>query len=110
MKQGSRKKQGHGDYEPGQQSFMLFDGSDVPKADGCAEKRGVKTHSMHLGNTFEVDSARITQTAVCAYEGCKKEFAPTRSWQRFCGQLCRDEHWRFLRKQAMEEILKSKEV
>ena len=70
------EKQGQGDYEPGQQSFMLFDGSDVPKADGCGEKRVAEIHSMHLDNTFEVDTACITQTAVCAYEGCKKEFVP----------------------------------
>jgi len=33
------------------------------------------------------------------------EFVPTRGWQKFCHTKCRNEYWRKLRKEVMEEII-----
>lgn len=41
---------------------------------------------------------------VCALQECKKEFSPTRNWQRFCSRACKDRYWQLLREAAMKIV------
>jgi hypothetical protein len=71
---------------------------------------GATMSSTRPDKNLVMEAKDTIQVGVCAYENCRTEFTMTRKWQRFCCQKCKNEHWRLLRKEVMEEILKRKQV
>jgi hypothetical protein len=64
--------------------------------------------SIHSDKTLEADMTKTIQPMACAYQGCKKAFTPTRSWQRFCSPECKADYWTELRKEVAVEIMRRK--
>jgi hypothetical protein len=109
MKQKPEQKGKQASYRLGRRGFVIVAGPYALTTDMDPEKQVTKMRTMHNDSTFEGEMASTIGQLVCAYQGCRKQFIPTRAWQRFCCLYCKDAHWNEIRREVRQEIMRRRQ-